>query len=56
MEGRETLVVQGKFLTGYLGRRIIWNRENLNTTSENAIRELINKNAITPQIQTEKLI
>ncbi len=55
VEGRETLVVQGKFLTGYLGRRIIWGIENLNTTSENAIRGLINKNAITPSNTDRKI-
>lgn len=47
-EGNEFLVVQGKFLTGYLNRRIIWGIENLNTTSELAIRELIDKNVINP--------
>ncbi len=45
-KGKEVLVVRGKFLTGYLNRRIIWGIENLNTTSELAIRELINKNCI----------
>lgn len=47
-EGNEVLVIKGKFLTGYLGRRVIWGTENLNTTSENTIRELVNKNAINP--------
>ncbi len=46
--GDEVLVVQGKFLTGYLNRRIIWGIENLNTTSELAIRELVDKNVINP--------
>lgn len=47
-EGKETLVVKGKLLTGYLGRRIIWGTENLNTTAELAIRTLINNHAINP--------
>lgn len=47
-EGKEILVVSGKFLTGYLNRRIIWGIENLNTTSELAIRELIDKNVVNP--------
>ena len=47
-EGKEALVVKGKFLTGYLGRRIIWGTENLNTTAELAIRTLINNHAINP--------
>ena len=46
--GDEVLVVQGKFLTGYLSRRIIWGTENLNMASELAIRQLINNNAINP--------
>ena len=46
--GKEVLVLKGKFLTGYLDRRIIWSRQNLNTTSELAIREVVNNNAINP--------
>lgn len=53
--GKEVLVLKGKFLTGYLNRRIVWDRQNLNTTSEFAIRELINKNAINP-IDTDRKI
>ena len=47
-EGKEVLIVKGKFLTGYLSRRIIWGNENINTTAELAIRELIDKNCINP--------
>lgn len=47
-DGKEILVVKGKFLTGYLNRRIIWGTEILNTTAEIAMRELVNKNAISP--------
>lgn len=47
-EGKETLIVKGKFLTGYLGRRIIWGTESLNTTAELAIRGLVNNHAINP--------
>lgn len=53
--GNEVLVIKGKFLTGYLSRRIIWGTENLNTTSENAIRELINKNTINPTNTDRKI-
>lgn len=53
--GKEVLVIKGKFLTGYLGRRIIWGTENLNTTSELATRELINKNAINPSNTIRKI-
>jgi hypothetical protein len=54
-DGDEALVVSGKFLTGYLNRRIIWGTENLNTTSELAVRELIDKNVINPS-NTERKI
>jgi len=47
-EGKEVLVIKGKFLTGYLNRRIIWGIENLNTTAELAIRGLVNNHAINP--------
>ena len=48
IEGKEVLVVRGKFLTGYLGRRIVWGTENLNTTPELAIRSLVNNQVINP--------
>ena len=54
-DGDEILVVQGKFLTGYLNRRIIWGTENLNTTSELAMRELIDKNCINPSDTDRKI-
>lgn len=46
--GDEVLAIQGRFLTGYLNRRIIWGTESLNMTSELTMRELINKNVINP--------
>ena len=47
-EGKELLVIKGKFLTSYLNRRIIWGTEILNITSEVAMRTLVNKNGIAP--------
>lgn len=44
--GQEELVVKGKFLTGYLGRRIIWGQEILQTTAEQAMRSLVDKHCI----------
>ena len=44
--GIETLQIIGKFITGYIGKRIIWNTETINNTVENAIRQLINNNCI----------
>ena len=48
IEGKEILIVKGKFLTGYLNRRIIWGTEILNVTTEIAMRTLVNKNSIAP--------
>lgn len=45
-EGKETIKVMGKFISGYIGKRIIWNRETINDTVENAIRRLVNNNCI----------
>lgn len=47
-EGKEVLIIKGKFLTGYLNRRIIWGTEILNTTAEIAMRTVVNKNCIAP--------
>lgn len=45
-EGKETLVIKGKLLTGYLNRRIIWGNEIFNDTTENSMRKLVDKNCI----------
>jgi len=45
-EGKEVLVIKGKFLTGYLNRRIVWGTEILNTTSEVAMRSLVSNSSI----------
>ena len=47
-EGKEILVVKGKFISGYLNRRIIWGQEILQTTAESAMRTLVSKNGVTP--------
>jgi len=47
-DGKEELVVKGKFLIGYLDRRIIWSTENLNSTVEVVMRTLVNDNCINP--------
>lgn len=47
-EGKETLVIKGKFLSGYLNRRIIWGQEILQATAETAMRTLVTKHGITP--------
>lgn len=47
-QGQETLVLKGDFLTGYFDRRIIWGQEILNTTTEVAMRTLVEHHAVTP--------
>lgn len=47
-EGKEVLVIKGKFLTNYTDRRIIWGTEIINDTVENAMRTLVNHNCINP--------
>ena len=54
-DGTETLVVMGMFLTGYLGRRIVWDMETLNTTAEQAMRRLVLNNAISPVDSSRKI-
>lgn len=53
--GEEILIVKGKFITGYINRRIIWGIENLSTTAELAIRNLIDKNCINPTDANRKI-
>ena len=54
-EGKETLVIKGKFLSGYLNRRIIWGQEILQATAETAMRTLVTKHSISPT-DTDRII
>lgn len=45
--GEEIMTIYGKFITNYLERRIVWGNDNVDSTSEVAMRSLVNKNAIT---------
>lgn len=54
-QGKEILVIKGSFLTSYLGKRIIWGIENLNTTAELAMRNLVDKNCINPVDENRKI-
>ena len=51
-EGKEIIVIKGKFLTSYLNRRIIWGTNIFNTTSEIAMRTLVSNNCISPSDNT----
>ncbi len=42
----DTFKVTGSFIAGYIGKRIIWNTENINATVENAMYYLVSKNCI----------
>lgn len=46
--GKAILVCNGKFLTGYLSRRINWGRVKFDGLTENLMRQLVNDNAINP--------
>src|SRR5665648_465674 len=46
---------KGKFLSGYLNRRIIWGQETLQATAETAMRTLVTKHGITPT-NTDRII
>jgi hypothetical protein len=46
-DGKEALIIKGKFLSGYLNRRIVWGEEILQDTAESAMRTLVDKNGIT---------
>lgn len=47
-DGKEILVIKGKFLTSYLNRRIIWGTILSSSTVELTMRNLVNTNCITP--------
>lgn len=48
IENGEYLTVTGKFAETILGKRIIWYQTQLSGTTENAMRSLVNDNAISP--------
>lgn len=54
-DGDEVLVVQGKFLTGYLNRRINWGQITHNGAVVELIKEVINNNAIDPANPDRKI-
>jgi len=47
-QGNEKLIVKGNFMTGYLGRRIVWGTERINDTAEVVMRTLVDNHAINP--------
>ncbi|OLS02877.1 siphovirus ReqiPepy6 Gp37-like family protein [Tissierella creatinophila] len=53
--GKEILVIKGKFLTNYIGRRIVWDRKNISSPPEMAIREIVNDNCINPSKADRKI-
>lgn len=46
--GEETLIITGKLMSGYLGKRIIWEKMILNGTVEQAMRTMVDKQCIHP--------
>lgn len=49
-EGKEVIKVSGKFLTNYIGGRIVWDTVTFNGAIENYIRNLVDKNCINTTI------
>lgn len=47
-KGHEVLEVQGPSMSGYLGKRIIWGRENVSGTAERIMHTFINNHAVNP--------
>ena len=45
-DGTETIEIKGKFIIGYLERRIIWDCEEINSDVVSAVSQLINNNCI----------
>lgn len=45
-KGLESIKVIGQFISGYIGKRIIWNTENIKDTVENAMLRLVDNNCI----------
>ncbi len=54
-DGKEIIIIKGKFLTGYLNRRIVWGTEIINNTAENAMRQLVDHNCINPADTSRKI-
>lgn len=50
----EIIKVNGKFITSYLDRRIVWGNDILRTTAELGMRSLIDENAI--NVSSERII
>lgn len=48
VENGDFLTVTGRELKYLLHQRIVWSQTNLTGTAENAVRQLVNENAITP--------
>lgn len=55
IENGNYLIITGKELKYLLHQRIIWSQTNLSGTAENAIRTLVNQNAIAPSDNKRKL-
>lgn len=55
IEEGEYLTVKGKFVESLLGYRIIWNQTQLNGTTENAARNLVNDNVVNPLNANRKI-
>ena len=54
-DSQEIVTISGRFLSSLLGRRIIADQTQLNTTVSNGIYTLVNDNAIMPALEVRKI-
>ncbi len=55
VEDKESLIVKGRFLSGYLSQRIIWGTYVFKSTAELVIHKLIQDNCICPENEHRKI-
>ena len=55
IENGDKLIVSGPSVESVLGRRIIWEQTNLNGTVASGITQLLNENAINPEMASRKI-
>ena len=54
-ENGDFMTVTGRELKFILRQRIVWKQTTLTGTAENAVRQLVNGNAITPELESRKI-
>lgn len=55
MQEQESITISGRFATGFLARRIVWNTEILNGDLSGGVAQLLNHHLIAPTDTTRKI-